>query len=142
MQSVKVNRRFRGKCRLHFPGLRISQARNQHEAGNKLLALQPWTWRRHVPLKRRLTCNGLHCVYVRGERTLRNHRCENLKFDVETFQVLLLLLIFSGFSPGKKLDVTMNGRENSHIQRIYCRCIFIVNLKVKLNWKRVSGHAR
>jgi hypothetical protein len=29
-----VNRRFEGICRLHFRGRRISQARNQREAGS------------------------------------------------------------------------------------------------------------
>jgi hypothetical protein len=71
--------------------------------------------------------------YIRGERTLHDHRCENLKFDIETFQVLLLLLIIVRFSPGKRLAVPLNGRKNSHIQRIYYRCVFRVNVKVKLN---------
>jgi hypothetical protein len=32
---LKVGRRFGGTCRLHHQGRRISQARNQHEAGSK-----------------------------------------------------------------------------------------------------------
>jgi hypothetical protein len=32
---LKVNRRFGGTCRLHLQGWRISQARNQHEAGGR-----------------------------------------------------------------------------------------------------------
>jgi hypothetical protein len=32
----KVNRRFRGKCRLDLQGLRVSQMRNQHEASNEV----------------------------------------------------------------------------------------------------------
>jgi hypothetical protein len=32
---LKVNRRFGGTCRLHFQGQSISQAGNNHEAGNK-----------------------------------------------------------------------------------------------------------
>jgi hypothetical protein len=31
---VKTNRRFEGKCRVHLQGWRLSQARNQHEAGS------------------------------------------------------------------------------------------------------------
>jgi hypothetical protein len=33
---LKVNRRFGEKSRLHLEGRRISQARNQREAGSKL----------------------------------------------------------------------------------------------------------
>jgi hypothetical protein len=33
--SLKANRRFGGKCRLHYQGRRISQTRNQHEGGWK-----------------------------------------------------------------------------------------------------------
>jgi hypothetical protein len=32
---ANVKRCFRGKCRLHIQGRRISYARNQHEAGSK-----------------------------------------------------------------------------------------------------------
>jgi hypothetical protein len=32
---LKANRRFGGTCRLSLQGQRISQARNQREAGNK-----------------------------------------------------------------------------------------------------------
>jgi hypothetical protein len=56
--SLKVNRRFRITCRLHFQDRRISQARNHLEASSK----QSWRWRRYVPLKRQLTFNGLHGV--------------------------------------------------------------------------------
>jgi hypothetical protein len=54
---LKGNRRFGGTCRLHLQGQRISQTRNQHEAGSK----QRLRWR-HVPSKRRLTFNALHDV--------------------------------------------------------------------------------
>jgi hypothetical protein len=33
--SLKVNQRFGGTCRLYLQRRRISQARNQHEAGKK-----------------------------------------------------------------------------------------------------------
>jgi hypothetical protein len=61
---LKVNRRFGGAFRLNLQCLRISQARNQREAGSKhsLALLRPWRWERHVPLKRRLFFNGLHGV--------------------------------------------------------------------------------
>jgi hypothetical protein len=47
---------FRGTC-LHLQSWRVSQARNQHEAGSKLywflawLTPRPWSWRWNVPLK-------------------------------------------------------------------------------------------
>jgi hypothetical protein len=68
--SLKVNRCFGGTCRLHLQGRRISQVRNQHEAGSNkssascwllaLLIFRPWRWRRHAPPKCRLSFNGLH----------------------------------------------------------------------------------
>jgi hypothetical protein len=51
---LKVNRRFGGTYRFHLKGLKISQARNQLEAGSEQ--------RRNVPPNRRLTSNGLHGV--------------------------------------------------------------------------------
>jgi hypothetical protein len=63
---LKVNRSFGGTYRLHLQGSRISRSRNQHECMWQclplLLILRPWTWRRRVPPKRRLTFNGLHSV--------------------------------------------------------------------------------
>jgi hypothetical protein len=35
IMPLKVKRHFRGPCRLHLQGRRISQARNQREAGGK-----------------------------------------------------------------------------------------------------------
>jgi hypothetical protein len=32
---LKVNRRFKGTCRLHLQGRRISQARNKRQAGSR-----------------------------------------------------------------------------------------------------------
>jgi hypothetical protein len=74
--SVKFNGRLGGTCRLHLQGRRISQARNQSEAGNKLpkpflpasrrflawLILLPCRWRRHVSSELRLNFNGLHGI--------------------------------------------------------------------------------
>jgi hypothetical protein len=40
---LKLNRRFGGTCRLHLQGRRISQARNQREAGGKLNGLHAVT---------------------------------------------------------------------------------------------------
>jgi hypothetical protein len=51
---LKVKRHFGGKCSLHLQGRRISQVRNQHEAGSQQswfpawLILRPWRWRRHI----------------------------------------------------------------------------------------------
>jgi hypothetical protein len=59
---LKVNRRFGGTCRLHFQGRRISRARNQCESRWQAELLLPFRWKLYVPLKRRLTFNGLHGV--------------------------------------------------------------------------------
>jgi hypothetical protein len=48
--QLRVNRSFGETYRLHLQGLRISRARNQRES------------RWYVPLKRRLTFNGLHGI--------------------------------------------------------------------------------
>jgi hypothetical protein len=102
-KPLEVNRSFGGKCRLYLQGWRVSQTRIYHEAGNKLAfrayssilmmdatgspempvvfalhTLQPWRWRRYVPPKRHLTLNGLHRD-TPEDRTLHNHRCENLR---------------------------------------------------------------
>jgi hypothetical protein len=69
---LKFNRRFRRTYHLHLQGQRISRTKNQSQSRWQayllslwslvLLILRPWRWRRHVPLKRRLTFNGLHDV--------------------------------------------------------------------------------
>jgi hypothetical protein len=62
--TLSVNRRFGGTCRLHLQGGKISQARNQRACyllSRWFLArhiLRPWRWMRHTPPKRRLTANG------------------------------------------------------------------------------------
>jgi hypothetical protein len=55
---LKVNRRFRETCRPHL------QLCLWPASGRFLtwLTLLPWRWRRHVPLKRRLTFKGLYGV--------------------------------------------------------------------------------
>jgi hypothetical protein len=64
---LKVNHSFGGTRHHHFPSRRISQIRNQHEAGSKLpyylwVMFRPWRWRQHVPLRIWFTFNGLHGV--------------------------------------------------------------------------------
>jgi hypothetical protein len=50
--ALKVNWPFGGTCRLDLlPRWFLPR-----------FILLPWRWRRHVPLKRRVTCNGLHGV--------------------------------------------------------------------------------
>jgi hypothetical protein len=63
--SLKFNLSFGRICCFHFQNRRISQARNLLVAtllSPRYLArlIRPWTWRRYVPPKRRLTLNGLH----------------------------------------------------------------------------------
>jgi hypothetical protein len=82
---LKVNRRFRGTCRLHLQYRRISQAKkkNQRErrwqgAGFLLwLILPSWRLRRHVPPKRPLNFNGLHCV-ISQKKALTRYKCNKL----------------------------------------------------------------
>jgi hypothetical protein len=58
---LEVNRRVEGTCRLHIQGRRLSQSKDQHEAGSKQrhYFLRPQRWRRPVPPKHRLTFIGL-----------------------------------------------------------------------------------
>jgi hypothetical protein len=77
----KVNQRFGGKCRLHLQDRRISRARNQRE--NR--------WQAALGLffdsEMEATCSPKTSVdfqratkrYMPEDRTLHNHRCENLK---------------------------------------------------------------
>jgi hypothetical protein len=51
---LKVNQQFARIFRLHIQGRRISQTSR--------FILRPWRYRRHVPLKRPLSFNGLHGV--------------------------------------------------------------------------------
>jgi hypothetical protein len=62
----KVNRRFGGTCRLLLQGRRLSQGTNQREAGSKQVAETSVDFHR--------TRRG----YIPEDRTLYNHRCENL----------------------------------------------------------------
>jgi hypothetical protein len=71
--SLKVNWRFGGTLRLYHQGIRISQARNQHESSVCHLLLRwflswlirPWKCRRHIPPKCRSSFSGLHGVIFR-----------------------------------------------------------------------------
>jgi hypothetical protein len=74
---LKVNRRFGGTFRFHVQGRRISQVRNQREAGSK-----------HSSALKKKICSSETSVdfqqttrfYISDDRTLHNHRRENLKF--------------------------------------------------------------
>jgi hypothetical protein len=62
---LKVNGHFGGTCQPHIQGRRINLTKIENEACSKQsitawLILRPWRWRRHIPLKRRLTFIGLH----------------------------------------------------------------------------------
>jgi hypothetical protein len=71
--TLKVSRRFRETCRLHFQDRRINQARNQNTYFvsasccflARLILRSPWRWMREVPPKRRIPFNGLHGVISR-----------------------------------------------------------------------------
>jgi hypothetical protein len=68
---VKGNRRFGGTGRLYFQCWSISQARNQHESGNKIESVR--FSETAVGFKR------TRQRYILEDRTLHNHRYENLK---------------------------------------------------------------
>jgi hypothetical protein len=70
---LKVNRRFGGTCRFHFQGRIRRESSACHLLSRWFLArliLRHWRWRQYVPLKRRLTFNGLHSVITRHCSTL------------------------------------------------------------------------
>jgi hypothetical protein len=101
---LKANRCFGGTCCLHLQGQRISQRINQNEAGSKqssayrlfhagffallatcftLVSYLAYT----STLRMEVTCSsktlvdfeGITWSYSPEDRTLNNHRCENLK---------------------------------------------------------------
>jgi hypothetical protein len=82
---LRVNRRFRGTYRLHLQSRKNKLSKKpawEQVASRAQLIVRLWRWRRYVPLKRRLTLNGLHGVISKKMvlcRTLHNVRCENLK---------------------------------------------------------------
>jgi hypothetical protein len=65
---LKVNRRLGGTSRLHLQSRKISSSACNLFSRWFLAWLILWTWRgrRHIPLKRRLTFNGLHGVISRN----------------------------------------------------------------------------
>jgi hypothetical protein len=61
---LKTNGRFGGICHLHLHGRRIIKARDSacYLLQICFLLFRSWKLRWHVPPKRRLISNGLHCV--------------------------------------------------------------------------------
>jgi hypothetical protein len=88
---LKVNRNYGGTCRLHPQGRRISQARNQHEVGSMQALLTAYfmlvSCLAYSAPKMKATYSSETSVsfqrttgrYIPNDRTLQNHRCENLK---------------------------------------------------------------
>jgi hypothetical protein len=75
---VKVNQRFRRTFHLHFQGRKISQRRNQYEAGTKQRMKAKYSSETSVDFQ------GNTMRYIPEDRTLYNHRCENLKsYDIK-----------------------------------------------------------
>jgi hypothetical protein len=67
---LKAYRSFGGIYGLHLQGLRISQAKIQHEASSIIwLTLQPWRWSWRAPPKCQLTFNGLRDVVLICQKT-------------------------------------------------------------------------
>jgi hypothetical protein len=65
---LKVSQCFGGTCHLHVQGQRINQAELWLLPPScwflACLTLQPWRWRRHVPLKCQLTFNRLIIIII------------------------------------------------------------------------------
>jgi hypothetical protein len=88
---LKVKRRFGGTCRLHLQGRRISQALHQRDAGGKQ--------RCYDTTEMEATCSSETVVdfqrttwcYIPEDRNLHNHRSENLKSYIESYQFYQLL---------------------------------------------------
>jgi hypothetical protein len=97
---LKVNRHFRGTCRLRLQGWRITQARNQHEAEIATCFTLVSCLAYFLTLKMEAVCSTKKLVgfaqttqcYIPEDRTLHNHYSENLK-SYMYIQVSVLLLI-------------------------------------------------
>jgi hypothetical protein len=90
---LRVSWRFRGTRRLQFQGPRMSQARDQSEAGSKAATNLAYS----STLKIRATCSCKTSVrfqrntrrYIPKDTTLHNHRCENLKsYNTDGFRAV------------------------------------------------------
>jgi hypothetical protein len=88
---LKSNRRFGGICRLQLQGARISQERNNHEAGSKQLSFMlDYCLAYSSILKMEVTRSTETSIdfqrttqgYIRENGTPHSHRCENLKSKV------------------------------------------------------------
>jgi hypothetical protein len=93
---LKVNRRFGGPCSVHLQGRRISQGRNQHEAGSKQSVPEEVSFKAYsLILMMEVTCSSETSVdfqlttrrYIPEDSSRRNYRCENLK-SYETIRIL------------------------------------------------------
>jgi hypothetical protein len=100
---LRVNWYFGGTYRLHLQGWKGSQAKNKHEASNKLHLLLtscyflawrtfcPRRWRWHVPPKYHLTYSGLHSIISQKVKLLNdkndlqsnyNHKESEMEYDL------------------------------------------------------------
>jgi hypothetical protein len=70
---VKVNRHFRGTCRLLFQLCLLAISR----WFLAWLIIRPWRWKRHVPPKLRLAFNGCMALYSRRslQQSQNSHCC-------------------------------------------------------------------
>jgi hypothetical protein len=81
---LKVNWHFGGICHLYFQAWRVSQARNQHEAGSK----QIFAFFLSSMLKTKAICSSKTLVdfqqttqhYIPEDWTLHNHCCKNFRY--------------------------------------------------------------
>jgi hypothetical protein len=78
----KANRRLGGTYRLGVQGRRIIQARNQHEAGSKQRSYTSYStlnMEAKYSSETSVDFQRTTCLYIPEDRTLHNHRCDNLR---------------------------------------------------------------
>jgi hypothetical protein len=112
----KVNRRFGGTCRLHLQSRRISQARNQYEAGGRRIFTLVSCLAYYSKLKIEATCSSKTSVdfqwttrrYIPKNRTLQN------------FTVVIVLTL----NVGGEVEALMADSNKSNIKVTVTSSVF------------------
>jgi hypothetical protein len=133
---LKVNRCFRGTYRFHLQGWRVHQARNQHEADSKQNSKTP------------VDCQQTTWRYIPQDRTLHNHRCENLKsytflailVSFFIFIVLFFLTPWTRMTPCLPLQLHLHGCISLLLQHclIFRSSLMYIDKKVHCLFKERS----
>jgi hypothetical protein len=134
---LKVNQNLRGTCHLYLQGWRVSQARNQHEAGSKL---QPW--RLHSD-DRALICHAnrkplaiLSAVKI-ITLTLRQHfNCNRgcIKKELEVGILILKCIRGQGSVFSDKMYLEMTMSDNIYVDSV----IYIWTYAVKCKFAQLT----